>query len=299
MVAAAERLAAAGPLALVADDVHWADDESLDALRAVAIRTGALGILVLTAARPHPTSVSLRRLEEATAREGVGLVPSALAPSDLAALVTTRFGSAPGDNLASLLAGTGGNPFLAVELLAGLADEGRIVVRHGTLDLDRGTEMPEDLGTRLARRTLFAVPDAELLLRAAAVLPGGCSVEELAALLDQPLTEVLATTLAAVEAGVLADTGAALGVPARPAAAGSARRDAGVDRAQPPPPGGRRADPQGRRPGEDHRVPAGRLRPQRPRRPRALGHRRPRRDRPQPRGGGRSAGVGARGDGTR
>jgi DNA-binding CsgD family transcriptional regulator len=210
VVAAAERLAAAGPLALVADDVHWADDESLDALRAVAIRTGALGILVLTAARPHPTSVSLRRLEEATAREGVGLVPSALAPSDLAALVTTRFGSAPGDNLASLLAGTGGNPFLAVELLAGLADEGRIVVRHDTLDLDRGTDMPEDLGTRLARRTLFAVPDAELLLRAAAVLPGGCSVEELAALLDQPLTGVLGTTLAAVEAGVLADTGTAL-----------------------------------------------------------------------------------------
>jgi DNA-binding CsgD family transcriptional regulator len=210
VVAAAERLAADRPLALVADDVHWADDESLDALRAVAIRAGALGILVLTAARPHPTSVSLRRLEEVTAREGVGLVPSALAPSDLAALVATQFGSAPGDNLASLLAGTGGNPFLAVELLAGLADEGRIVVRHGTLDLDRGTEMPEDLGTRLARRTLFAVPDAELLLRAAAVLPGGCSVEELAALLDEPLTGVLATTLAAVEAGVLADTGDAL-----------------------------------------------------------------------------------------
>ena len=209
-VAAAERLAAAGPLALVADDVHWADDESLDGLRALAIRAGTLGILLLTAARPHPTSVGLRRLEELTAREGVGLVPSALAPRDLADLVTTQFGSAPGDSLASLLAGTGGNPFLAVELLAGLADEGRVVVRHGTLELDRGADMPEDLGTRLARRTLLAVPDAELLLRAAAVLPGGFSVEELAAMLDQPLTGVLVTTLAAAEAGVLADNGAAL-----------------------------------------------------------------------------------------
>lgn len=210
VVAAAERLAAIGPLTLVADDIHWADDESLDALRALAIRTTALGILVVTAARPHPTSVGLRRLEDLTARDGVGLVPSALAPSDLAALVTARFGSAPGDNLASLLAGTGGNPFLAVELLTGLADEGRIMVRDGALELDRGVEMPEDLGLRLARRTLLAVPDAELLLRAAAVLPGGFSVEELSALLDQPLTGVLATTLAAVEAGVLADNGAAL-----------------------------------------------------------------------------------------
>jgi DNA-binding CsgD family transcriptional regulator len=209
-VAAAERLAAAGPLALIADDVHWADDVSLDGLRALAIRAGTLGILLLTAARPHPTSARLRRLEELTSREGVGLDPSALAPSDLAALVTTRFGSAPGNELASLLAGTGGNPFLAVELLAGLADEGRVVVRDGTLELDRGAEMPEDLGTRLARRTLLAVPDAELLLRAAAVLPGGFSVEELAAMLDQPLTGVLGTTLAAAQAGVLADNGAAL-----------------------------------------------------------------------------------------
>ena len=93
----------------------------------------------------------------------MGLVPSALAPSDLAALVTTRFGSEPGDDLVSLLAGTGGNPFLAVELLAGLADEDRAVVRDGTLELDRGANVPEDLGTRLARRTLLAVPDGELL----------------------------------------------------------------------------------------------------------------------------------------
>jgi hypothetical protein len=41
-------------------------------------------------------------------------------------------------------------------------------------------------------------------------LPGGFSVEELAAMLDEPLTGVLATTLAAAEAGVLADNGAAL-----------------------------------------------------------------------------------------
>jgi DNA-binding CsgD family transcriptional regulator len=210
VVVAAERLAAAGPMALVADDVHWADEESLDGLRALAIRAGTLGILLLTAARPHPTSAGLRRLEEVAAREGVGLVPSALAPRDLAALVTTRFGSEPGGDLVSLLAGTGGNPFLAVELLAGLADEDRVVVRDGTLQLDRGADMPEDLGTRLARRTLLAVPDADLLLRAAAVLPGGFTVEELAAMLDQPLTGVLVTTLAAAEAGVLADNGATL-----------------------------------------------------------------------------------------
>jgi DNA-binding CsgD family transcriptional regulator len=210
VVAAAERLATAGPLAVIADDVHWADDESLDGLRALAIRAGTLGILLLTAARPHPSSAALRRLEDVAAREGVALVPSALAPDDLAALVSNRFGSAPGDALASPLAGTGGNPFLAVELLAGLADEGRVVMRDGALELDRGADMPEDLGTRLARRTLLVVPDAGLLLRAAAVLPGGFSVEELVAMLDEPLTGVLATTLAAAEAGVLADNGAAL-----------------------------------------------------------------------------------------
>jgi DNA-binding CsgD family transcriptional regulator len=209
-VAVAERLAAAGPVAFVADDIHWADEESVDALRALAARAAMLGVLVLTAARPHPVSVGLRRLEDLATRTGLHLTPTGLASAELARLVTDLSGAAPGPQLAELLAETEGNPFLAVELVRGLRAEGRLVVEAGQAETEPAGEVPEDLGSRLARQTLLAVPGDELLVRAAAVLPGGFTVDELAAMLDRGLADVLASALAAVSAGVLADTGSTL-----------------------------------------------------------------------------------------
>ena len=213
-IAALERLAAAGPgpVAVLADDVHWADDGSLDALCAIARRVEALGVLLVTSARPHPSPDALRRLEEMTASAGRGarLALGPLAPTELAALVELRLGSPPGPDLSALMTGTAGNPFLAVELVTGLVDEQQLAFGDGVVELDRAGDMPEDLVDRLARRTLLAVPDGQLVLRAAAVLPGGFTSEELAALLDLPLTDVLAVALDAVAAAVFVDTGSTL-----------------------------------------------------------------------------------------
>jgi DNA-binding CsgD family transcriptional regulator len=209
-IAVLERLAAAGPVAVLADDVHWADNASVEVLLAIARRAGALGILLVTAARPHPASHALRRLDDAGARDGCRLALRPLAHGELVALVEGRLGAPPGPDLATLLAETAGNPFLAVELVAGLVDEDRLMVSDGIVELLRPAEMPGDLIERLAQRTLIAVPDGQLVLRAAAVLPGGFNAEELAALLAQPLTDVLGIALAGVEAGVFVDTGSTL-----------------------------------------------------------------------------------------
>jgi len=209
---AVERLAAAGPLALLADDVHWADEVSLDALAAIARRAEALGVLLVAAARPQPASPALRRLDATVDRCGVRLTPAPLDAADIADLVASRIGAPPGPALMALVAGAAGNPFLAVELVVGLADEALLTVRDGMAELaDAGDGMPGDLIERLARRALLAVPGGELVLRATAAVPGGLTVDELAALLDQPLGDLIAVTLAAVEAAVLVDTGATLG----------------------------------------------------------------------------------------
>jgi DNA-binding CsgD family transcriptional regulator len=209
-IAVLERLVAAGPVAVLADDVHWADDASVDALMAIARRVTALGVLLITSARPHPTSNALRRLEDTGARDGRRVALRPLAHDDLAALVEGRLGSPPGPDLSALLAGTAGNPFLAVELVSGLVEEDQLVVTDEMVEVQRPTGMPDDLVDRLARRTLVAVPDGQLVLRAAAVLPAGFTAEELAALLDQPLTDLLTVALAAVTAGVFIDTGSTL-----------------------------------------------------------------------------------------
>ncbi|HKH06984.1 MAG TPA: ATP-binding protein, partial [Acidimicrobiales bacterium] len=54
-IGALEKLATNGPVALVADDVHWAADPSLEVLSSVARRVEALGVLLLTEARPQPS----------------------------------------------------------------------------------------------------------------------------------------------------------------------------------------------------------------------------------------------------
>jgi len=209
-IGALEKLATNGPIALVADDVHWADDASLEVLNSVARRVEALGVLLLTAARPQPSPPLLRRLEAALPGSGARLALAPLATSEVAALVEQRVGSSPGPRLGAWLAGTAGNPFLAVELVVGLVDEGRVVVRDGVAELADTSGMPDDLVERLAQRAFLAVPEGELVLRAAAAVPGGVTVEELAALLDQPLGDLLTVALAAVDAAVLVDSGSTL-----------------------------------------------------------------------------------------
>jgi DNA-binding CsgD family transcriptional regulator len=209
-IAATEQLAAGGPVALLADDVHWADDASLDALCALTRRARPLGVLVVTSARPHPVPPPLARLEELVLRLGRRVMPEPLAAADLATLVEHRVGARPGPRLSELLARTAGNPFLAVELIEGLRDDGGLVVGDGTVELAPDADVPERVVETVVRRTLLAVPAGELMLRAAAVLPGGFTVEELADILDRPLGEVLTVVLAAIDAGAIVDTGTTL-----------------------------------------------------------------------------------------
>ena len=212
---ALERLAATGPVALLADDVHWADDASLDVLGAIARRAEALGVLLVTTARRHPAPLALGRFEAALPGRGSRLALEPLAAADVAALVARQLGWPPGPALTAVLAGAAGNPFLVVELVVGLVDEEQLAERDGVVELagtagETAEGMPDDLVERLVRRTMLAVPGGDLVLRATAVVPGGLTVDELAALLDQPLGEVVAVTLAAVDAAVLVDTGTTL-----------------------------------------------------------------------------------------
>ncbi len=85
-----------------------------------------------------------------------------------------------------------------------------MVTADGAAELTIEAPLPGDLSRRLAQRTLAAVPGGELLVRAAAVMPGGVTVDELAELLDLRISDVLVIALAAVDVGVLVDAETAL-----------------------------------------------------------------------------------------
>jgi DNA-binding CsgD family transcriptional regulator len=200
-----EQLAMDGPLALLVDDVHWSDPDSIEALGAVARRAEDMGVLLITAARPTGRGGAY---ETAVDRFGVRLDLAALTAAETATLAARRCGGAePGPALRTFLEETAGNPFLVTELLDALGERGDIRVERGVAELVAPASVPDRLAERLVRRTMTVGGDDGMVARAVAVLATNCQADELAAILERPLSRVLDAILALVNGGVLVDGG--------------------------------------------------------------------------------------------
>jgi tetratricopeptide (TPR) repeat protein len=145
VAAGLHRLARAGPVAVLVDDAHWADDAALDALEYATLNASDCPLWVLVTAHP--------RLE--AARRGFGLRAgrpdrAVLDPLDEAA--ATRLAAElllpaeypPSDALEHLARWAGGNPFCLSELIGTLKRSGIVRKRPhaesyyvATTELDR------------------------------------------------------------------------------------------------------------------------------------------------------------------
>ena len=193
-------LAAERPLLLSVDDAQWADAPSLRYLAYLARRLVDLPIALVVGTRPPETTEG--PLVDLTAgRAGLRIVPQPLSPVGLARFAR-RNGARPAPAVVEALhTASGGNPFLAGQLLDELESLGRPLERSHTADVVRS------LGPRTVSRALLTrlPPDAVALARAAAVL-GARADQGLAAALAG-LDAVSATTAAdtLVQGGVLRD----------------------------------------------------------------------------------------------
>ena len=119
-------LAAERPVALVVDDVHWADRASLRFLAFLLPRLEELRAMVLLAARPAEAGASRELMAAITmdpATEVVTLRP--LTTGGVARLVAAGLGSEPEPGFAAACwEATGGSPFLVRTLIAALREEG-------------------------------------------------------------------------------------------------------------------------------------------------------------------------------
>lgn len=110
-----ERAAQRAPVLLVLDDLHWADDASVDCIRALAARPPAAPVLIVVAHRPHHLGSPLRT----AALAGIG--PHAAArialeglSRDAAARLLPELTAAA--RVAELHAQCAGNPFLLLQM---------------------------------------------------------------------------------------------------------------------------------------------------------------------------------------
>jgi DNA-binding CsgD family transcriptional regulator len=120
-------IATRGPLALLVDDAHWADESSLRWLHYLVRRMEGLPLLVLVAARTHEPGASNTPLLEAIRAEphAVVLAPPPLSVGGVGELVRFALGVPPDAAFSqACLNATGGNPLLLTEVLVALGDDG-------------------------------------------------------------------------------------------------------------------------------------------------------------------------------
>ncbi|MER7583722.1 AAA family ATPase [Kitasatospora sp. NPDC097691] len=201
----------AEPLALLVDDLHWADPASLAVIRRLVRALDQLPLLVVATCRTTPDAAVtglLRDLEES------GLATTDLGPladAGVSALVADLVGGFPGDRLRSLVAGAAGNPLYVVELVRSLSDAGRIERQGPTAEI--GTEaslVPPPLSaTILHRLDALSAPTREML-RVVALLGRAFSAAEMTTVLQRPATDLVEPVVEALAAGVLEERGGGL-----------------------------------------------------------------------------------------
>jgi DNA-binding CsgD family transcriptional regulator/predicted negative regulator of RcsB-dependent stress response len=113
-----------GALAVVVDDVHWADPASLKFIVYLARRLGALPVALVLATRPTALSARAPELELLVERADLTLKLETLSAEATAAVARGWFGDLPSESFTRVCVDTtGGNPLLLRQLLEEAAAE--------------------------------------------------------------------------------------------------------------------------------------------------------------------------------
>jgi tetratricopeptide (TPR) repeat protein len=165
------------PLALVVDDIHEADDASLDVLQCLSAELGEAAIVVVVAARPELFVRRPEWMKQEGSHARVDVKP--LAPLEMDVFIKCALGAqelAPG--LAERAAiESGGNPFLLEQLLGVYHEHGILVAATASswlFDTERADQEPLALGPEAAAQARVATlssAERELLGRAVAMGP--------------------------------------------------------------------------------------------------------------------------------
>jgi ATP/maltotriose-dependent transcriptional regulator MalT len=158
-------LAAEQPLLLAVDDLHWADDASLQAVDYIARRAGDLPLAIVGTLRPAEPGAHVAALDALRAQPDIALVrPAPLSPDAVAAIVGAARPGTDGAIAAAYHDASAGNPLYLRELLHAAPDADPEAIRAAAVPA---------LGERVVRRVQRVAPEAPALAGAAALLGDG------------------------------------------------------------------------------------------------------------------------------
>lgn len=197
-------LAADHPIALLIDDLQWADESSLRYLGYLMRRLDGLPILVAATVRAaeFPDHRLLDELVHDRATTTLRLAPLTL--DGVAALVQTQFAAAADATFVRAChASTGGNPLLVRQLLRVLEAE---QVPPDRSHADAVTAIASQATTDAVLERLRRVPPSHMaVVRAIAVLGGDAALPTVAALAGLPEPDAAASITALARAGIIRD----------------------------------------------------------------------------------------------
>src|ERR1700758_3832776 len=199
--------AAQTPLAIVLEDIHWADTGTLLALRSLATAPPDAPVLWVLTARTGAGGPAVQEtLSVLQSANATVLRVAAMSPGAVADMVQDVVRANADESLLNLAAKAHGNPFLVGELVGGLGEEGRLNVSGGRA-VATGHALPRRLGARMEQRLDLLSPGAGEVVRVAAVLPDRFSAGLLAAMLDRQPASLMSAVAEAVRADLLVEDG--------------------------------------------------------------------------------------------
>jgi tetratricopeptide (TPR) repeat protein/transcriptional regulator with XRE-family HTH domain len=221
-----QALAFEQPIALLLDDLHWADDASLSLLQHLAQHTRASRVFILCAyrdtdlSRRHP----LRRILHDLARERLAdrLTVTRLSQGGTGALVATIIAETenaendvdtsarpPAALIEAIHRSTDGNPFFTVEVLRALQQRGEMRSADGRWEWRSEQEIlvPESVQAAIDERLARLDPGAQELLEEASILGERFVFDDLVALQQRDEEDVEEALEAAITAALVQEIG--------------------------------------------------------------------------------------------
>jgi DNA-binding CsgD family transcriptional regulator len=196
-----------GPMVVVLEDLHWADNSTLLAARSLVRRLAGFPFMLVATLRPSPRGPDLEQFIDDASQFGAIVVRlGPLSADAIAALALDQLRGTPGPALNDTIAKASGNPLLVVELLRSL-DAEQLLLRVNGIVETTSLELPGSLRDVVLRRLRHLSPSALDLLRLAAVLGDAVLIRDLVAVARRPPHDVVDQLLEAFEAGLLDERG--------------------------------------------------------------------------------------------
>jgi serine/threonine protein kinase/tetratricopeptide (TPR) repeat protein len=199
--------AAVQPLLLVLEDLHWADQGTLDLLVHLSRNLQGARLLVIgtyrdvEVDRSHPLSAALAELRRG-GEFGRVLLRGLGTPEVQRMLEAITGGPVPGSLAESIHRQTEGNPLFVQEVVRYLVEEGHLGHGQGAAALS-SIAIPEGLRDVIGRRLSRLSPECNRVLAVAAVIGRDFGLETLQAVAEMSEEEIVSAIEEAVRVGVL------------------------------------------------------------------------------------------------